>query len=964
MRFLILGPAAALLSPVVSAQSIIEVASVRNGISVEANADSRQVKVSSDGMAVAFVTPASNLSAIDTNTVDDVFVQRFDDGSFHLVSVGLNGAAANGASTRPTIGRFQWTRYVAFQSDASNLVSGDNNNATDIFVRDLDSQSTARVSIASNGEANGGSRRPSMSRQGNFIAFESDGWSLVTFDGNGLPDVYGRSYPGGWPFLISFNAQGVAANGGSFSPSTSDNGSVVAFESLATDLVSGDTNGKRDIFCWAGTLSRVSVSSSGVQGNGDSMSACMSADGRFVAFISSATNLVAGDTNGQPDVFVHDRAYGTTVIESVSSLRVASNGASFAPVLSADGRILAFETLGSTLFPDDNNSARDIVLRDRVSGFARRASSTWDGAPSNGDSREPTISEGGEFVAFASAGNNMVPGDNNSVSDAFIYDVGTGTSARFSTDNGALRPSGDFYNATTSPTGRFVAFESGAATLIPDDTNNATDVFLRDREAGITARVSLATGGGQCNASSWDPCITGDGRHVGFTSNGSNLTPQGGYGPHNVYVHDRTTQVTVLASLWNNGVPADNGAGGASLSSDARFVTFWARAGNWGLSSNAQIYVRDRLLGRTELVSQASNGAAGDLESYWPNITPDGRYVVFESRSSNLTTGDAWNTSDIFRYDRATGQMRRLTPGNVADSYGATVSEDGRFVAFQSLAALVPSDNNGTWDVYVADLTQNTFVLASATQSGAIANGPSDQPYLASNGSAVVFVSSATNMLGGTLSNLTRIYVRDLVGGGLRVESVSNAGVLANQSCTRPSISGDGSCVVFDSPSRNLLPVDWGNTKVFVRDSTPALSYVYCAAKVNSQGCAPRIEGVGTPSLSSGLPYWVTAVRIINQKNGLLFYGFAPNNVPFQDATLCVAPPTVRTTMQSSGGLVGPEDCTGTFQLDMNAWARSGADARLVPGADVHCQYWYRDPALVGPNKTGLSDALRFTYAP
>jgi hypothetical protein len=308
--------------------------------------------------------------------------------------------------------------------------------------------------------------------------------------------------------------------------------------------------------------------------------------------------------------------------------------------------------------------------------------------------------------------------------------------------------------------------------------------------------------------------------------------------------------------------------------------------------------------------------------------------------------------------------MRRITPGNDQDSSTPSISDDGRFVAFQSLAALVPSDNNGTWDVYVADLTQNTFVLASATQSGAIANGPSDQPYLASNGSAVVFVSSATNMLGGTLSNLTRIYVRDLVGGGLRVESVSNAGVLANQSCTRPSISGDGSCVVFDSPSRNLLPVDWGNTKVFVRDSTPALSYVYCAAKVNSQGCAPRIEGVGTPSLSSGQPYWVTAVRIINQKNGLLFYGFAPNNVPFQDATLCVAPPTVRTTMQSSGGLVGPEDCTGTFQLDMNAWARSGADARLVPGADVHCQYWYRDPALVGPNKTGLSDALRFTYAP
>jgi Tol biopolymer transport system component len=964
MHFLILYPLSVGAAASFTPQSVIEIGSVRNGVAVEANAESKQVRVAADGMAVAFVTAATNLHGADTNGVDDVYVQRFDDGSFHLVSIGQNGVAANGGSIRPSMGRWQWTRYVAFQSDASNLVSGDTNGFTDIFVRDLDSQSTTRVSVASNGEANGASRRPSMSRHGNFIAFESDGWSLVTFDGNGLPDVYGRSYPGGWPFLITFNSQGVAANGGSFAPSTSDNGSVVAFESVATDLVGGDSNAKRDIFCWNGSLTRVSVSSLGVQANGDSRAACVSADGRFVAFVSDATNLVAGDTNGQPDVFVHDRSYGTTVIESVSSLRVASNGASSAPSLSADGRMIAFETLGSTLFLDDNNSARDIVLRDRVSGFTRRASSTWEGGASNGESREPTISEGGEFVAFASAGNNMVPGDGNSVSDAFMYDVGTGTSARFSTDGGAQRPSGDFYNASTSPTGRFVVFESSAGTLIPGDTNGSTDVFLRDRELGVSVIVSRSTGGGQVNGSSWDGCITSDGRHAAFTSNGSNLTPQGNYGPHHVYVHDRTSQVTVLASLSSNNLPADNGAGGASISADARFITFWARAGNWGFGGNAQIFVRDRLLGRTELISQSSSGSIGEYESYAPQMSPDGRYIVFESRSSNLTLGDSSYTNDVFRFDRATAEMRRITPGNDQDSSTPSISDDGRFVAFQSLAALVPSDNNGTWDVYVADLTQNTFVLASATQSGAIANGPSDQPYLASNGSAVVFVSSATNMLGGTLSNLTRIYVRDLVGGGLRVESVSNAGVLANQSCTRPSISGDGSCVVFDSPSRNLLPVDWGNTKVFVRDSTPALSYVYCAAKVNSQGCAPRIEGVGTPSLSSGLPYWVTAVRIINQKNGLLFYGFAPNNVPFQDATLCVAPPTVRTTMQSSGGLVGPEDCTGTFQLDMNAWARSGADARLVPGADVHCQYWYRDPALVGPNKTGLSDALRFTYAP
>jgi len=185
MRAPLAAVAAVSLSALAQSQSVTEVVSVRNGASIESNADSKQVRAAHDGRAVAFVTAASNLHPIDTNAHDDVFVQRVDDGTFHLVSVGQNSTAANGPSIRPSLGRIEWTRYIAFQSDASNLVSGDTNGFSDIFVRDLDSQSTTRASVAANGEANGGSRRPSMSRQGNFIAFESDGWSLVTFDGNG-----------------------------------------------------------------------------------------------------------------------------------------------------------------------------------------------------------------------------------------------------------------------------------------------------------------------------------------------------------------------------------------------------------------------------------------------------------------------------------------------------------------------------------------------------------------------------------------------------------------------------------------------------------------------------------------------------------------------------------------------------------------------------------------------------------
>jgi len=235
---------------------------------------------------------------------------------------------------------------------------------------------------------------------------------------------------------------------------------------------------------------------------------------------------------------------------------------------------------------------------------------------------------------------------------------------------------------------------------------------------------------------------------------------------------------------------------------------------------------------------------------------------------------------------------------------------------------------------------------------------------ISGDGNSVVFTSSATNLVAGTMSSLGRTYVRNLATGEIRVASISNSGVPANQACVRPAISADGSCVAFDSPARNLVPVDWNNTKVFVRDSKPAVTLVYCAAKVNSAGCAPRIDGIGQPRVSGTGTYWVVADRVINQKNGLLFYGWNDNSVPFQGGTLCVAPPTTRTALQNSGGLSGANDCSGTFQFDMNAWARSGADAQLVPGTDVHCQYWYRDPGLVGQNKTGLSDALRFTLQP
>jgi Tol biopolymer transport system component len=414
------------------------------------------------------------------------------------VPVDRSGQQANGSSYgQPAISADG--RFVVFESEASNLVPGDTNNSTDVFVRDRKVQVTRRVSVGPAGQqTNGGSGEPAISADGRFVVFTSFASNLVAGDTNGTGDVFLRDRKAQVTRRISVGPGGQQANGGSLEPAISADGRFVAFQSVASNLVPGDTNRTWDVFVRdrvAQVTRRVSVGSGGQQGNGDSYNTAITADGRFVAFTSDASNLVPGDTNGRLDVFLRDRVAQLTRRVSVGAGGKQANDHSEQPAISADGRFVAFRSLASNLAAGDTNIAWDVFVRDRRLQVTRRVSVGPGDLQANRFSFEPAISADGRFVAFASYASNLVAGDTNHQPDVFVRDRRVQVTRRVSVGSGGQQANESSRGAATiSAHGRYVTFESFASNLVAGDTNGTLDVFVRDRVAHVTRRVSVGSG--------------------------------------------------------------------------------------------------------------------------------------------------------------------------------------------------------------------------------------------------------------------------------------------------------------------------------------------------------------------------------------------------------------------------------------------------------------------------------------
>ena len=408
----------------------------------------------------------------------------------------------------------------------------------------------------------------------------------------------------------------------------------------------------------AGTNELVSVGLGGAQSDGNCDSPALSADGRFVAFGSLATNLVPNDTNTVRDVFVRDRLKGTTERVSVSSSGAQADVDSDFPALSADGRYVAFFSLATNLVQGATSGTGNIYLRDLKAGTTELLSVGLHGEEGDGFSIDPSISADGRFVAFKSGATNLVPGDTNGAPDAFVRDRLKGKTERVNVGPHGRQPDhGVFEHVAISASGRFVAFDSYATNLVPGDTNGTIDVFVHDRLTDKTERVSVGAGGAQAKGNSAFPMLSAGGRYVVFDSDATNLADGDTNGLDDFYVHDRVTGATERVSVSSTGVQGDRSVDAfPSISGNGRFVTFTTAAGTLVPHDTGyldDVFLRDLKKGLTRRVNVGpggvqANGPSGDFGLLVTQaISPDGNVVAFTSGATNLAPGKTDFNNDI-----------------------------------------------------------------------------------------------------------------------------------------------------------------------------------------------------------------------------------------------------------------------------------------------------------------------------
>jgi Tol biopolymer transport system component len=475
--------------------------------SISGGADGAKFTINGSTGVLSFVSPPNFEAPTDAggNNVYDVTVQVSDgNGGVDTQAIAVTVIDQNEAPTFSTVNIIRVStgaygtpsisgdgRYVAFASDASNLVPDDTNNAPDVFVRDLQTGAITRVSTdVSGGQGNGVSYGPHISADGRYVAFNSDASNLVP----GYIGLFVRDLQTG---AITWIANGLE-------PSFSADGRYVAFASSVSNLVPDDTNFTYDVFVrdlQTGATTSISTDANGKPGNQGSGGGgvSISADGRYVAFASDASNLVPDDTNGTGDVFVRDMQTGAVRLVSTDANGHQGDHFSVNPSISADGRYVVFYTQSSNLVPGDTNNAHDVFVQDMQTGAITRVSTDVNGGQGNSASYAPSISADGRYVAFTSDASNLVPGDTNGNGDMFVRDLQTGAITRISTDvngnHGAISADGHhvafFSNAVPNPD-VFVA--SIGVVSISENSTAVTTVAATDPDAGQTLSYTISGG--------------------------------------------------------------------------------------------------------------------------------------------------------------------------------------------------------------------------------------------------------------------------------------------------------------------------------------------------------------------------------------------------------------------------------------------------------------------------------------
>jgi Tol biopolymer transport system component len=876
--------------------------------------------VSPDGRYVLFASTANNLLLTTNNTVIsarfptplNVYLRDREDDTTTLVSVNISGVAGGNGDSLP-VAISTNGRYALLESSASDLVSGDTNAVTDVFVRDLVASNTVLVSVSTNSSVgNSPSRSATMTPDGRYVAFVSAANNLVAGDTNRIPDVFVRDLQAGVTVLASVGAQSTNrtyALGSSEAPELTPDGRYVAFFSTATNLVAGAPAGGdvyvRDLVAgtttWASVGARSAVLSALKKTSATSYNHALSADGQFVAYEASSWAgpgqiplgliLRYSRASGLTDLVYTNAAVSTASYEDIRSLD-----------MTPDGRFIAF--VANT----NNTTTTCVQLWDATTATASLVSGGPNGqVTTNSTCDWPSIDSTGRFVAFVSSATNLTTNALTGTYHIYVRDMQAGTFLVDADTNGVGTSISPATVPAMTPDARFIGFDCLDSSLVANDRNHDFDLFVRDLVAGTTELISahdpsLPSGTPNAHSSLGPASSSADGRFVAFSSEADNLASNDTNGCRDVFVRDLATGVTTLVSVDTNGFSGDGVSTDATMSPDGRYIAFTSSADNLvaGDNNNApDVFIRDLQTGTTTLVSVNSAGSGpGNRASYAPIASLNGRFVLFRSLAYNLVTGST-TSENLFLRDVSVGTTTALTTSGVQSFPAPTMTPDGRFIAYfggnitlalyvwdslaghriytnsqSSLYGTALSANGRrlafsvrssglpyTYNLYVADLTLNTTRLLVSSSSmyykaprlnsdgGKMAcvgvsagkgtnqvylfdvlsgdrtlvshnflssdpgNGKSDSPDISADGRFIAYSSAATDIVPSDTNNTSDVFLFDTQSGANTLLSTTQSGGRwANNLSTCPSFSADGRTLLFQSWASDLIARDLNST--------------------------------------------------------------------------------------------------------------------------------------------------------
>jgi Tol biopolymer transport system component len=813
--------------------------------------------LSADGRYVLFASTANNLTLTASNAPIpspfpaslNVFVRDRTNATTRLVSVNLTGLAGGDGDSLPadisTNGR-----YVAFESSAGDLVAGDTNNASDVFVRDLVNGATSLVSVSTNGGVgNGASRTATMTPDGRYIAFVSTANNLVSGDTNTIADVFVRDLWAGTTTLASVGARATNSSfyygtTGSDAPQLTPDGRYVAFCSATAGLVPGVTSVGdiylRDLVAgityWASSYGRTALQNIQNTQNGVCYNHCLSADGQYVAYEVS-------QASGAGIILRYNLGSGITdVVNTNAYVPLGPYADSRSLDMTPDGQHIVF--IANTNDTTGTNTC--VCVWDAQSGMTTLASANLSNAVPVGSTCDwPAFDSSGRFVAFLSNSTNMVTNLLSGFYHLYLRDLQAGTTTLLDSDTSGV---GTALDAATMPRlsadGQFAAFACVDSFIVANDRTHNSDVFVRDAIAGTSELISLhdpglpsATGNGPSYASPYS--VSTNAHYIAFASEADNLVEMDTNGVRDVFLCDLDAGTNVLVSVSQDGFVGNGVSTDPAISGDGRYVAFTSAATNLvsGDTNNAlDVFVRDLQAGTTTLVSINATGTGpGNADSYSPVINADGGFVYFRSKASNLRPG-GFSGENLFVRDLVASTTTALTTAGVSCS---ATSADGRFVALVDTTAA----SLYVWDSQVSAMvfTNSTAGLSISAigislDGQRIAYSSATQLYMAdrSANTSGVFLPYPAPLHAGlrfssngqfvvcaaTVRNTNQVYLYDFLGGTNLLASQGYAsGLAACGNSDSPDISPDGRFVAYRSDATNLVAGDSGNgVNVFLFD--------------------------------------------------------------------------------------------------------------------------------------------------